>query len=59
MHRPMNRGSMGEPWLTPFDPKVLGGLRAMMNQNDDGFSTILTPKRRPTQNVQTYCYITQ
>jgi hypothetical protein len=59
MNRPKSKGSMGEPWLTPFDPQVLGGLRPDMNQYADGKSTILTPKRRPTQNVETYSYITQ
>lgn len=41
----------GEPWLTPFDSKVLGGLRGKINQHADGTVTILTPKRPPTQAV--------
>lgn len=44
-----NNGNLGlhRLWLTPFDPKVLGGLRGKMNQFADSSSTIITPKRRP------------
>lgn len=39
------------PSLTPFDAKVLGLLRPHINQYADGASTILTPRRDPTQKV--------
>jgi hypothetical protein len=41
------QGQMGEPWLTPFNPQVMGGLRGMINQYADGKTTILTPKQVP------------
>ncbi len=41
----------GEPWLTPFDPKVLGNLRPKINQYADGRTTILTPKKSPRNVV--------
>lgn len=40
-------GSLGEPWLTPFEPKVLAGLRGLINQYADGTGTILVPKQLP------------
>lgn len=31
-------------WLSPFEVKVMGGLRSKMNQFSDGSGTTLTPK---------------
>ncbi len=39
------------PWLTPFHPTVLAGLRPNIKQFADGTSTILTPNRFPSQQV--------
>lgn len=35
---------MNDPWTTPFDYQVQGGLRASMSQDSDGRSTILRPR---------------
>lgn len=46
-------------WLTPFDPKVLGGLRGQVNQYADTTGTILTPKQKPSIAArQSFSYIT-
>lgn len=39
------------PWLSPFAPAVLGGLRPNMKQFDDGSSTLLSPNKFPSQDV--------
>ncbi len=38
---------VGRQWLSPFKPRVLGGLRGKINQFTDGSGTTLTPKRQP------------
>lgn len=44
-------------WLQPFEPKVMGGLRGMMNQNTDPTTTILTPKKRAGSKSEDFGYI--
>lgn len=58
----IKKGSIGQiptgsPWVTPFDPRVLGGLRGMINQFADSTGTILTPKHQPVRNITPFGYI--
>jgi hypothetical protein len=46
------------PWLTPMDPKLLGGLRGMVSQYSDGTGNTLVPRQLPTMKKRTYSYIT-
>ena len=45
------------PWLTPFTPKVMGGLREMISQYSDGRTNILNPPAQPTRSKGTYQYL--
>jgi hypothetical protein len=47
-----------QPWLSPFNPQVLGTLRGKINQFTDGNGTILTPKTVPTSTQAPFTYIT-
>ncbi len=47
MIKPGAKLGVGNTWLSPFEPRVLGGLRGKINQFTDGDGTTLTPKRQP------------
>lgn len=53
----LNKMDVRSPWMTPLEPKLLGGLRSMVSQFSDGTGNTLVPRHNPTVKRRSFTYI--